>query len=301
MSTDEGAARQGEPTTEQEENLVEAMLRHQVGIDPDHVGAVLDLAAVGLVNSAWRNSPVEDWHAGDGPLGDGDMLRINSHTTHRVRDMIRRWRTDCGIDAHSPTSELDRLDIEAVDWLMGRLCRWLIDPDRRLPIGATLADIARDGLDELTDHVAGTLGTVAIQAEEHSAHYAFRRAAAHGGLACRHWWGTPTWPRLVDRFLTALDDPTDPHWDPTASDSPDYPHDPPGSRTTASCENCCCDTPGNWTPHRRTTSSPPASATCATSYRHRPPRPHQAATDLRPTAPIDGPPTGPSPQTPATR
>ncbi|GAB3002926.1 hypothetical protein [Saccharothrix stipae] len=81
MSTDEGAARQGELTAGQEENLVEAMLRHQVGIDPDHVGAVLDLAAVGLVNSAWRNSPVEDWHAGDGPLSDGDMLRINAHTT----------------------------------------------------------------------------------------------------------------------------------------------------------------------------------------------------------------------------
>lgn len=212
MSTDEGAAGRGELTAEQEENLVEAMLRHQVGIDPDHVGAVLDLAAVGLVNSAWRNSPVEDWHAGDGPLGDGDMLRINSHITHRVRDMIRRWRTDCGIDAHSPVTELDALDIEAVDWLMGRLCRWLVDPDRKLPIGVTLADIAGDDLDEFADHVAGTLGSVAIQAEERGTHFALRRAAAHGGLACRHWWGTPTWPGLVDRFLTALDDPTDPHW-----------------------------------------------------------------------------------------
>ncbi|WP_158854484.1 hypothetical protein [Saccharothrix deserti] len=210
----DGVTARGELSAEQEENLVEVMLRHQVGIDPDHVGAVLDMAAVGLVNSAWRNSPVEDWHAGDGPLSDGDMLRVNAHTTHRVRDMIRRRRTDCGIDAHSPVTELDRLDIEAVDWLMGRLCRWLIDPDRKLPIGVTLADIAGDDLDEFTDHAAGTLGTVAIQAEEHSAHFAFRRAAAHGGLACRHWWGTPTWPRLVDRFLTALDDPTDPHWGP---------------------------------------------------------------------------------------
>ncbi|MDU0291481.1 hypothetical protein [Saccharothrix longispora] len=41
------------------------MLRHQLGIDPHHVGAVLDVAAVGLVNSAWRNSPMEDWPAGD--------------------------------------------------------------------------------------------------------------------------------------------------------------------------------------------------------------------------------------------
>ncbi|MBW4717895.1 hypothetical protein [Saccharothrix obliqua] len=79
-----------ELTSAQEEELVARMLRHQVGIEPDHCGAVIDLAAVGLVNSAWRNSPAEDWHAGDGPLSDGDMLRINSHTTGRVRDIIRR-------------------------------------------------------------------------------------------------------------------------------------------------------------------------------------------------------------------
>lgn len=121
------------------------------------------------------------------------MLRINSHTTHRVRDMIRRWRTDCGIDAHSPTTELDELDIEAVDWLVGRLCRWLIDPVRKLPTGVTLADLAGDQLDEFTDHVTASLGGVANLAEDHSTHYAFWRAAAHGGLACRHWWGTPTW------------------------------------------------------------------------------------------------------------
>ncbi|KOX19731.1 hypothetical protein ADK67_32910 [Saccharothrix sp. NRRL B-16348] len=212
MSTDEGTTARGELSAEQEEDLVEAMLRHQVGIDPHHVGTVLDVAAVGLVNSAWRNSPVEDWHAGDGPLSDGNMLRINSHTTHRVRDMIRRWRTDCGIDAHSRTTELDELDIAAVDWLVGRLCRWLIDPVRKLPTGVTLADLAGDDLDEFTDHVTATLGGVANLAEDHSTHYAFRRVAAHGGLACRHWWGTPTWPGLVDRFVNALDDPTDPHW-----------------------------------------------------------------------------------------
>jgi hypothetical protein len=30
-------------------------------------------------------SPVEEWHAGDGPLDDGDMLCINAHTPWRVR------------------------------------------------------------------------------------------------------------------------------------------------------------------------------------------------------------------------
>jgi hypothetical protein len=50
------------------------------------------------------------------------------------------------------------------------------------------------------------------QAEDRGVGFAFRRAAAHGGLACRHWWGHPAWPELVDRFIRALDDPGDPHW-----------------------------------------------------------------------------------------
>ena len=55
-----------EISPQREAALLEAMLRYQIGIDPGRVGPVLDLAAVGIVNSAWRNSPVEDWHAGDG-------------------------------------------------------------------------------------------------------------------------------------------------------------------------------------------------------------------------------------------
>lgn len=205
-------ARRADRPTKQEELLVAQMLRHQVGIDPDQVGAVLDMAAVGLVNSAWRNSPVEDWHAGDGPLSDGGILRVNSHTTHRVRDMIRRWRTDCGIDAHSSTTDLDTIDIGAVEWLLRKLYRWFTDPKRNLPIGLTLADIAGDGLGEFDDHVAETLGAVVALAEERSNHFAFGRAAAHGGLACHHWWGTPAWPQLVDRFAAAVNDASDPHW-----------------------------------------------------------------------------------------
>lgn len=59
--TDDDTQQRGELSYAQEEDLLEAMLRHQVCIDPHHVGAVLDVAAVGLVNSAWRNSP---WRTG---------------------------------------------------------------------------------------------------------------------------------------------------------------------------------------------------------------------------------------------
>jgi len=82
---------------QREQALVRAMLQLQVGIDPDDPGSVLDLTALGFVNNAWRNSPVEDWHS-EGRLDDGDMLRINAHTSWRVREIIRRWRREQGID-----------------------------------------------------------------------------------------------------------------------------------------------------------------------------------------------------------
>jgi hypothetical protein len=44
--------------------------------------------------------------------------------------------------------------------------------------------------------------------------YALWRAATHGGLACRHWWGTPGWPLLVETFVAVLDDPDHDHWGP---------------------------------------------------------------------------------------
>ncbi len=194
-----------------EQALVEVVLRDQVQIDPDNLGAVLDLAAVGIVNGAWRNSPVEDWH-GQGRLHDGDMLRINAHTSWRVREIVRRWRGDLGLGPQSLRQACDGLDSDATDWLAERIWRWLVNPARRLPTGATLAELAGSDLNDYRDHADEALGGFAAMVEERGALYAFWRAAAHGGLACRHWWGTPAWPALVDRFMHALDTPDHPHW-----------------------------------------------------------------------------------------
>lgn len=54
------------------------------GGDPGSMASVLDLAALGLTNGAWRNTCVEDWHA-EGRLSDGDMLRINARTSHSAQ------------------------------------------------------------------------------------------------------------------------------------------------------------------------------------------------------------------------
>jgi hypothetical protein len=200
----------------QEELLLESVLHHQVGADPSRLGEMLDLAAVGMVNEAWRNGPVENWHAGAAPLSDGDMLRINAHTTWRVRGIVRRWRADMGLATSAPAGALDSVGVEATDLLGLRIWRWLVNPARQLPIGCTLAELAGEDLDQFRDHAEDALVSFADQAECRGTRYAVWRTAAHGGLACRHWWGTPGWPRLVRTFLGVLDDPSHQHWGPGA-------------------------------------------------------------------------------------
>jgi hypothetical protein len=90
-------------TPEREEQLTADALRERVGIDPEKAGPVADMAALGLVNGAWRNTCVENWHA-EGRLEDGDMLRASSHATWRVRQLMRRWMQDAGLDADTALS-----------------------------------------------------------------------------------------------------------------------------------------------------------------------------------------------------
>ena len=82
-----------ELSPEREERLIIEMLRERGAIDPGRLGPVIDLAALGLVNSAWRNTCVEGWHA-EGRLHDGDMMRVSSHMTCRYleRNQMRRGR-----------------------------------------------------------------------------------------------------------------------------------------------------------------------------------------------------------------
>src|SRR5260370_13748406 len=114
------------------------MLRERADIDPSRLGPVIDLAALGLVNSAWRNTCVEDWHA-EGRMHDGDMMRVNSHMTWRARQILRRWMTEAGLAADGPLSALDDVAAEDVEWLAIRVFRWLVNPRRRLITGVTLA------------------------------------------------------------------------------------------------------------------------------------------------------------------
>lgn len=52
-----------EPAHEQEDQFICEMLRERYGIGQDGLEQVVDLAAIGIVHDAWRNTCVEDWHA----------------------------------------------------------------------------------------------------------------------------------------------------------------------------------------------------------------------------------------------
>jgi hypothetical protein len=99
-------------------------------------------------------------------------------------------------------------------WLARRLYLWLASPSRRLPTGVTLAQLAGADLAEYENDADECLSAFAAQAEDRGARFGFLRTAAHGGLACSHWWGHPHWPARVEQFMEALGNPADDHWGP---------------------------------------------------------------------------------------
>jgi hypothetical protein len=175
------------------------VLREQIGVDPSSPFVVQNLAAIGITNGTWRNSPLEDWH-GEGRIHDGGMLRVNVATTKLVRDVLTDHLGEIvGDEGVALTAIGDLVDLEAnfSDELFVSIFEWLADPVRVLPDGRTLRQLAGEDLNELVDHMDRTLGGIAASAERRGLDFALLRAAAHGGLACSHWWGTPWWPDIV--------------------------------------------------------------------------------------------------------
>ncbi|MCP2342036.1 hypothetical protein [Actinomadura rupiterrae] len=203
-------ARSGERfTSEQELKVVNELLRERGGVDPETLGPVVGLLALGITNGVWRNTCVENWHA-DGLLHDGDMMRVNSHTTWRVKQRLAGWLVETGLSEDSRTVDLQTLPFEDVERLMQRLYRWFINPGRTLPTGQTLGELAGRRLAEYEDEADLALGSILAGVERHGSVFALKRAAAHG--AGLRWWSHPTWPDRVGAFMTALDDPGHGHW-----------------------------------------------------------------------------------------
>jgi hypothetical protein len=172
---------------------IDKLAREQLGVDFEHESdALLDLAAIGLTNGSWRNTALEDIHAGaDGGPGirDADMMRFNIATFRVVR-------------AH--------LALDGVRW--EELLDALTDPERPLPGRTTVEAVAGASYQALAESIEDQLNVAYDTADERGVPFALRRFAIHGGLACRGWYGTPWWPDIVDVFIEELADPESRAW-----------------------------------------------------------------------------------------
>jgi hypothetical protein len=110
----------------------------QLGRDPLTRDALIDLAALGITRSAWRQGPVEDWHVA-GRIGQVEMMRANAATSRHVRSLLsellpeRWWTRNAQASRHT-----DALLLWSV------LAREIGSVDRRLPDGRTVAELAPD-------------------------------------------------------------------------------------------------------------------------------------------------------------
>ena len=187
------------------------------GLYPDDVPGLIRYAALGLTNLCWRNSILEDWHAGDGPLSDADTMMENA----RAGIIARRAFVD-GLDPDGDGWLLTAADHLAVmddepdaDLLQDALDDFpevAFDPRRPLNCGRTLAEVAGEDLAELTGHAEAQVAALLDKASDHGAGVVLAFLALKGLLGCVEWFGSWRWPLKVDAFVAALQDPDDPWW-----------------------------------------------------------------------------------------
>lgn len=206
--------------------MLDQLLRNQ-GIHPDDVLTLLRYAPLALTHLCWRNSILEDWHAGPDPrISDAEMMRANVATTRLFHQAL--WSAFQEPWADGMLMCRDNLTSEDVNSLAVCLADALEDgfsADRPLPHGVTLGELGAGQIQDLYDHAETQCGALIGQAEEHGVAVVLMWLGLRGRLSCGDWWGSPRWPAIVDRFLVRLDDAEDPFW--TLRGHPGNPPVPP--------------------------------------------------------------------------
>lgn len=190
---------------------IERVLR-RFGGNPDTVSGLLGLVPLAVTNMYWRNNEVvEEWHV-EQRLSDGDMLRINSFTTHEIGSLLSQWRERLRLATDVAPSVLESVTGSQFEDLAVGVATWMSQATRVLPTGQRLEDLAREDLTSFGDQVADHASAWLEAAEDHGIRWALTWAAGHGAAACRKWWGAPTWPERVSIMMDAIGEPQHPHW-----------------------------------------------------------------------------------------
>ncbi|HET6292230.1 MAG TPA: hypothetical protein VFG33_02610 [Kribbella sp.] len=193
--------------------LLDQTLR-QAGVHPDDVVTLLRYAPLALTHLTWRNSVIEDWHAGpDSRISDGDMFRTNVATTRVYAENL--WPIFAeGLAAAEllERHDLDEYGAESLEEAFGFAYDEVFDPARVLPNGMTLIDLGGDELEALREHGARQLDALLDQADEKGVHVVVSWLAMRAVGTCRQWWLSPRWPDVVDAFFERLDNRDDAFW-----------------------------------------------------------------------------------------
>lgn len=170
-----------------------ALAREQFGLDPDlDRAAIARLAAIGLTVQAWRNTSLEDLHAGDhvtGGFSDSDMMRFNIATFRVVSEQVGLHRCEWGA-------------LEAT----------LTDPSRVLPGGVTVGALAGSEFEHLVSDVRNALSISRLIEQRRGFSFLLMLLALQAGMSNKEWYGSPWWPDIVNVFIELLDDPESSAW-----------------------------------------------------------------------------------------
>lgn len=177
-----------------------AAYTQDLGLTADQV---LWAGAVGFTQVAWRNTALEDWHASPTGLDDGEMMRANASTTRIVHEGL----------------------VQGQSW--ADIATRITAADRLLPDGRTLRSAMGRVLHGVREEAADQAATQQAVEDAHGREVALSRAVALTTFSGSDWWGMPSWPPRVRRFIEALSNPRDPHWGEAARWWRDHEQGPP--------------------------------------------------------------------------
>jgi hypothetical protein len=168
------------------------------GIGPDE-GTIVSAAAVGLVELVWRNSPLEDMHAGGGLRGlgpsDGEMF---------AESVALHWAAKAALP-----EEFGLLEFE--DHVLDRHRPWAAG--RR-----TLQEMGYGSLGAFTKHVRGrTNALLAIRDDGYRLLLGYLIMVTR--LYGRDHYGMPRWPAIAGSVRELLLTPEHPAWLAQARDT----------------------------------------------------------------------------------
>lgn len=184
------------------------------GVHPDDLAALIRYVPGALTHLCWRNSVLEDMHAGpDSTISDAEMMRASVATTRIFHRAL--WAGLVTInDGDGPLVSPDSVEPEELWYAFSEAMRDVFRPERMLPHGVPLGDLAGELLSEIEVDAKDHLVTLVTMAYELGAGPVLRWLCAYGLASAKNYWGTPNWPAIVDELFRILDDPSHSHWRP---------------------------------------------------------------------------------------